>query len=235
MAFDETLLLFREKDLIPNTLRLYIFSPSAVTFGYFQRIRDVVNLEYVRRNNIGFTRRITGGGAVYHDEYGEITYSIVASLKHFPRDILERYRTICMGVMKAIEFFGLKPVFKPVNDILVNNKKISGSAQTRKKKAFLQHGTLMYNTDLEKLAMSIKPLKEKLVDHGVESVSEHVTTLSIELEKSIDREEVIDALVNGFSEALGVEFYRDKPLKEELEYAEKLVEKYISVEWIFKK
>ncbi|OYT40184.1 MAG: lipoate--protein ligase, partial [Desulfurococcales archaeon ex4484_58] len=130
MALDEALLVMRENNRIPNTIRLYYFSPSSITIGYFQEASEVVNLDYVVKNNILFTRRITGGGAVFHDENGEVTYSVTALLEDFPSDIIERYRVICNGLIYAINSFGLKAIFKPVNDILVNGKKISGSAQT---------------------------------------------------------------------------------------------------------
>ncbi len=235
MALDEAMLLLREEGCIPNTLRLYVFSPSSVTIGYFQRIRDVVELDYLEEKGIPYTRRITGGGAVYHDENGEITYSVVAGLDDFPHDIIERYRTICMGLVYAIEGLGLYAEFKPVNDVIVNGKKVSGSAQTRKKNAFLQHGTLMYNTDIEVLARSLKPLREKLASHGISSIKERVTTLSIELNRRIGREEVLKALINGFKRALNTEFIDGEFTREELELAEKLVDKYRSREWIFKK
>ncbi len=235
MAFDEAMLLLRERDKIPNTVRLYYFSPSSITIGYFQRIRDVVNLDFAEEKGIPYTRRITGGGAVYHDENGEITYSVVALLEDFPSDVIERYRYICSALMKALEKLGLNPVFKPVNDILVNNKKISGSAQTWRRKAFLQHGTLMYATDLDVLANSLKPPREKLESHGVKSIRERVTTVTIELGRRVDRGEVVEALIYGFRKVFQVDLEPSKPTREEIELTYRLREKYLSHEWIFRK
>ncbi len=233
MAVDEAMLILREKNIIPNTLRLYVFKPSSVTIGRFQKLREAVNLEYLLENKISFTRRITGGGSVYHDEGGEITYSIVASIDSISRDIIESYRRICMGIIYAIKSFGLNPVFKPINDIVVNNKKISGSAQSRKKNALLQHGTLMYNTNLDILEKTLKAPKEKLVSHGVSRIRDRVTTLSIELGYIVSKREVVDALITGFSKALNIEFYRDHYSEEEEKLASKLVKKYSSREWIY--
>jgi len=235
MALDEAVLLLREAGRSPDTVRLYYFKPSSVTIGYFQRVSDAVNLEYVTSHGIPFTRRITGGGAVYHDENGEITYSVVASLEHFPRDVIERYRAVCQALIYALEELGLKAEFKPVNDVVVNNKKISGSAQTWRKQAFLQHGTLMYATDLDALEKSLKPMREKLEAHGVKSIRERVTTASIELNRVVTRVEVVNALITGFKRALGVELEPGGFTEEELELAAKLREKYASREWIYKK
>jgi len=235
MAFDEALLLLREDDLIPNTLRLYVFKPSSVTIGYFQRVVDVVNIDYVLSHNIPFTRRITGGGAVYHDEFGEITYSVVASLNDFPTDVVERYHRVCMGLIYALKSFGLNPVYKPINDIVVNDRKISGSAQTWRRRSFLQHGTLMYNTNLDELSNSLKPLREKLMAHGVSSIRDRVTTLSIALGKEVDRDEVLEALINGFSKAFETRFVEEEMSGLEKKLVEKLLEKYRSREWIYRK
>lgn len=235
MAIDEAMLTLKEQNKLPNTLRLYVFNPSAVTIGYFQRIDDAVNIEFLRSKNISFTRRITGGGSVYHDAQGEITYSVVASIRDISHDILKSYEIICKGLIYALEEFGLKGEFVPINDVVVGRKKISGSAQSRKRYALLQHGTLMYNTKLEILANSLKAPKAKLLSHGVKSILERVTTISRELKRSVSKDEVINALVKGFKKALNTDFEKAEHTEEELKLASRLVEKYRSKEWIFKR
>ncbi len=235
MAMDEAMLLLRERNVIPNTLRLYVIEPSAVTIGYFQKVYDAVNMDYLLEKNIPFTRRITGGGSVYHDSSGEATYSIVANIDDISNDIMESYRIICMGLVYAIKDLGLNAEFKPINDVVVNGKKVSGSAQTRKKNTLLQHGTLMYNTDLDTLAKVLKAPREKLLAHRVGSIRERVTTLSIELGHRIYLKDVLERLVNGFSKALGVEFTVSNHSTEELSLANMLYRKYIGSSWIYKR
>jgi len=235
MALDEAILLLREEDKIENTLRLYVFNPSGVTFGYFQKIFESINIDFLKKNNIGFTRRITGGGAVYHDANGEITYSIIADIKFFPTDIVESFRKICSGLIETIKMFGLNAEFKPINDIIVNGRKVSGSAQTRKRKTLLQHGTLMYNTNLDILARSLIVSKEKLIAHGVKTIYERVTTISRELGYKVSKENVIETMVKGFEKALKINLYRDNLSKNEKELAKKLLSKYMSKEWIYRR
>jgi len=235
MAMDEAMLLLRDSNLIPNTLRLYVFNPSAVTIGYFQRVEDAVNLEFLRSSNIGFTRRVSGGGSVYHDVNGEVTYSVVASINDISTNIMDSYRIICSGVIYAIKEFGLNADFIPINDVVIRGRKVSGSAQSRKKNTLLQHGTLMYNTDLITLSKSLRAPKEKLLEHKVTSILERVTTISRELGRTVSRDEVIRALIKGFSKALNTDFYQGHYTREELELASKLTEKYRSVEWIFQR
>lgn len=235
MAIDETLLHMREKNLIPNTLRIYWFKPSSVTIGYFQKLTDSVDEDYAKAYSIPYTRRITGGGSVYHDENGELTYSVVASLDDFPRDPIERYKAVCSGLLKAIEYFGLRGEFKPINDVLINNKKVSGSAQTWRRNAFLQHGTFMYNTDLDKLAHVLRAPVEKLSSRGLASIRERVTTISIELGRTVSRDEALEALIKGFRDALNIDYEENGLSNYEIQVVESLVGKYKSLEWIRRK
>mgnify|MGYP003878362175 FL=1 len=235
MALDEALLELKRRGLTRSTLRLYVFKPSAVTIGYFQKIEDSVDLEYAARHGIPVVRRATGGGSVYHDEKGEVTYAVISEVGEVPADIQECYEYICTGLVYALEKLGLKAEFVPINDIVVRGKKISGSAQLRRGRAVLQHGTLMYNTDLETLARVLKVPKEKLREKGISSIYERVTTVSRELGRPVSREEVIDAMIEGFSRALGVELKRGELTSEEIALTRELESKYRSREWNFKR
>lgn len=235
MALDEALLELRRRGRSPDTVRLYVFKPSAVTIGYFQKVREAVDLEYAEAAGIPVVRRATGGGSVYHDEKGEVTYSIVTAVDKVPRDIVESYRYICRGLVYALEELGLRAEFVPVNDVVVGGKKISGSAQLRRERGILQHGTLMYATDLEVLARVLKAPREKLVARGISSIYERVTTASRELGRRVTREEAVEALRRGFERALGVELVPGSLTEEELELARELVEKYRSREWNFRR
>ena len=235
MALDEAILLLRDRGFSPNTLRLYVFRPSAVTIGYFQKMSEAVNLEYIKQLDISVVRRITGGGAVYHDEKGEVTYSVIADLKSFPRDILESYKLICGGLVKSLEYLGLKASYMPINDVVVNGKKISGSAQIRRGKSLLQHGTLMYNTDLEILGKVLTAPRAKLENHRVKSITERVTTVSKELGVNVKKKEVLNAMINGFEEALNIKLVKGKLLEEEKRLASELAKKYESGEWTYKR
>lgn len=234
MALDEALLEGVRRGLSPPTLRLYAFSPSAVTIGRFQRAREVVDVELAERLGVPVVRRITGGGAVYHDERGEVTYSVTAPVSLFPGSILDSYRKICAGLVRAISLLGLEAEFVPVNDVVIGGKKISGSAQVRREFALLQHGTLMYATDLDTLADLLRVPREKLAAHGVSSIRERVTTLSIELGRQVSRSEVEEAMIAGFSEALEVELEEGEPSEWEIAEAERIAqERYRSRDWNF--
>jgi len=234
MAIDEALLQLRVRGEVENTLRLYRFKPSAVTIGYFQRVGDAVNLEYIKANSIDFTRRITGGGSVYHDTNGEVTYSIVLPVQGVLTDVLESYRVICSALVYTLRKLGVNAEFAPVNDVVVSGRKISGSAQTRRMGVLLQHGTLMYATNLDVLEKTLVAPREKLASKGVKSIRERVVTLK-DIIGEVDVDLLVKTFIEGFKQALNAEIYHDELSEKELRVASELVGKYKSPEWIYKR
>jgi len=232
MALDEALLELRRRGSIPDTIRVYRFCPSAVSIGYFQRLHDVVDVGECRRLGIDVVRRFTGGGAVYHDCEGEIVYSVALSITPELRRIEDSYRVICSAIVEALRRLGLEAEFRPINDVVVRGRKVSGSAQARRGEALLQHGTLMISTPIEVMDRVLRPLREKLASHGVSRVSERVTTIERELGYAPRREEVARILVEELCRALDAECFEDTLGREEIELARSLVEKYRSREWL---
>ncbi|MFA5558531.1 MAG: biotin/lipoate A/B protein ligase family protein [Methanofastidiosum sp.] len=174
MGLDESLLLLRAKNIIPDTFRFYSFYPSCVSIGYFQSLKSSIDIDHCNRNNIDYVRRITGGGNVFHDCSGEITYSIVMSEKNAPENILDSFEFLYGGIIEGLKKLNINANFKPLNDLMLNSKKLSGSAQTRKLGVILQHGTLMYNTNIE-LMERILRISDKKIE-----IKKRVTTLANE-------------------------------------------------------
>ncbi len=238
MAIDEAILRLVAKGKSPPTLRLYRWSPSTVTVGYFQSVRDEVNLKACRELKVDVVRRITGGGAVFHDYNGEITYSIIVKEDNptIPKDIMESYELICRGIVAGLRGLNLGAEFKPINDIIVNDKKISGNAQTRRKNVLLQHGTILVDFNPEEMFRVLKVSKAKISDKLIQSVKERVTSIRNELRRNVTFGEVKKALVKGFREALQVNFEEGGLSKQEEESAHKLRdEKYSNEEWNFRR
>ena len=235
MALDEAILRLNSEGRSPNTLRFWRWQPSAVSIGYFQSLELEVNLEEARREGIQVVRRITGGGAVFHDTNGELTYSLVCKEEDLPRDILESYRLICGGLVKGLGLLGLEAEFRPVNDVLVRGRKISGSAQTRRWGSVLQHGTILISPDVRLMFRVLRVSPEKLSDKAISSVFERVTTIERELGRKPGFEEVREAMIKGFEGVLGVGFEEGDLTGEELELARKLALKYSSEEWLRKR
>ncbi len=236
MAIDEALAYARRRGEM-NTVRLYRWNPSAVSVGYFQSVRDEVDLEACRRLGVDVIRRITGGGAVFHDYEGEITYSLVApdDDPKIPRDILASYQLICGCVINGLRALGLDAEFKPVNDIVVGARKISGNAQTRRYGAVLQHGTVLVDLDVRKMFTVLKVSETKISDKMIKAVEERVTNIRRELGRDVSFDEVRGALIKGFEETLDISLEPGELTAYEEELMRKFREKYRSREWVFKR
>ncbi len=229
MALDEAILEnIRAGKSLP-TIRFYGWDPSAVSIGFFQGLEYEVNREACREAGVDVVRRITGGGAVYHDRDGEVTYSILGPASLFPLNIRESYRLICDDIIYALRLLDIPAEFQPINDISVGEKKISGNAQTRREGMFLQHGTVLYQVDVEKMftLLSVDPVK--VSDKLIRSVKKRVTSV---LDcRQIPMDELVRAMETAFSRNREIEVGDYSP--EELQRAEELAAaKYGTEAWI---
>ncbi len=229
MALDESLL-FHLRDIGP-TLRVYGWSPPAVSIGYFQSVEEEIDIKKADELGVDIVRRVTGGGAVYHK--WEVTYSI--TLPPPPGPILESYKTIERGIIEALRSLGLNARYSGTNDISVNGKKISGNAQTRKYGGLLQHGTILINVDLEEMFSILKVPTEKIRDKLIKNARERVTSL-VDQGVNIEFEELQKTLVDGFKKALGMRIYEENIPREIIKKAEELeVKKYATREWTYRR
>jgi len=220
MAIDRAVLVANSKKIVPPTVRFFTWSPPAISIGYFQSLSDEVNLEICKKLGVDFVRRITGGGAVFHDN--ELTYSIVIPESHpqIPKNIIDSYKRICGAIMKGLGNLGIDSNYFPINDILTNHKKISGNAQTRKLKTVLQHGTILMDVDVEKMFSLLKVPDEKIKDKLIEDVRNRVTSIKHVLNSDIRFSDVADAMKKGFEEEFNINLIDGDLSQEELELAD---------------
>lgn len=237
MSIDEAIARARLVEENPNTIRLYRWKPSAVSIGYFQNLEKEVNIESCKEMGIDIIRRITGGGAVYHDYKGEITYSVIAPVDHpkIPTDILDSYEIICGAIVKGLKYLGVDAEFKPVNDIIAGEKKISGNAQTRRYGVILQHGTILVDSDIQTMFKALLVSDAKISDKLIKSVEDRVTNLRRYLDKDISFSKVRDALLKGFKDTFNIGLERGKLTEYEEKLVAELKKKYSSHEWVFQR
>jgi len=237
MALDEAILTLRIEDKVPATLRVYSWRPSAVSIGYFQSLEEEVDLKTCKALGVDVVRRITGGGAVYHECGGELTYSFVASeeelrAKRFFKDIQGSYQVICEALVEGLRKLGVNAEFKPINDVVVNGKKISGNAQTRRCGVILQHGTILLKTDIPTMFKVLRVSKEKVSDKAIKAVEDRVTTIYREVSSNISLDDIKEALRVGFAEYFGVEIRACAPTRAEIDLASQFRNHFASWEWI---
>lgn len=240
MAIDEAILNARIEKLAPNTVRFYRWNPSAVSIGKFQNVENEVYLENCRKHGIDLVRRITGGGTVYHDAEGEITYSVIANKQDLEvKDIAEVYARIYAGLAETLKILGLKADFNEGNlkacpNLTVNSKKISGSSQCHKKGVVLQHGTLLVDIDLEKMFTLLKIPWAKTCMQVVDVAKNKITSIKKELRREISIREVEKALIKGFEKIIGTNLIGTELTPYEKELAIELYKtKYSVKEWNF--
>jgi lipoate---protein ligase len=224
MALDEVLMKnVSQSTTDMPTLRLYGWVPPAVSIGYFQSMDEEVDLENCRKTSVDLVRRITGGGAILHDS--ELTYSFITKI--YPQNILESYRQICDPIITCLVNLGFNKVsFAPLNDVVVDGKKVSGYSQTRKKGILLQHGTILLDVDPEKMFTVLKVPNEKIRDKVIDNVTERVMGVN----RTFD--EVSGALEGAFSMKFAAKHFVDKITTQESRDSQTLIkEKYSTHAW----
>jgi len=159
MSTDLVLLKLVSAGKLPPILRIYSWYPTAATIGYFQIISDEINEAAADNCGVKVIRRITGGGAVLHDN--EITYSFIAPQNIFPHDVMTSFEKICTPIIRSLKQYSANAAFSGINDICVSGRKISGNAQTRRYGSMLQHGTIIIDADIQKMFSILTPPPEK--------------------------------------------------------------------------
>lgn len=240
MAIDEAILNARIKNLVPNTLRFYQWKPSAVTIGRFQTLENEIHVDACKKHGVDVVRRISGGGAVYHDQKREITYSIIAKLSDLGcknLDMLSAYQKICSGLNEAVKILGTKAEYRPPDpkrcpNLAISGKKISGNAQTAKKGILLQHGTFMLDIDHKKMFTFLRVPWAKTLDEILAVSKRKLTSARQELGSNFSTQDAYQALIEGFKVALNIQLVESELTEYELNLAEKLKkERFVTENW----
>ena len=241
MAVDEAILISVVEGAAPNTVRFYRWKPSAVSIGFSQLVEKEVEVEVCKILHVDVVRRPTGGGAVYHDSNGELTYSITARIDTVPSDVISSYRYLCQGIVTMCRNLGLKAQLsfddkgQQCPNVTVNGRKISGSAQTRRKNAFLQHGTLLLDSNLKTMTKVLK-MGLPTAHMPLEKLASKVTTMRCLLGKALSFEELENNLILAFEKAFNTKLPEQALSPSELTQSSELrLRKYATYEWNFKR
>ncbi|MCL1803435.1 MAG: lipoate--protein ligase [Eubacteriaceae bacterium] len=159
----------------------YIHKPS-VMVGSHQNTYNEINYPYIEKNGIYVARRISGGGAVYHD-YGNLNYSYIVSGNNRQGIDFEPFTS---PIINALRGLGVNAELSGRNDMLVGSKKFSGNAQYIKKDRVLSHGTLMFDVSIENMVSALNPDAEKFKGKAIASVRSRVANLKGYISQEID-------------------------------------------------
>ncbi|MBY0145651.1 biotin/lipoate A/B protein ligase family protein [Neobacillus niacini] len=259
MALDEALLEWHSEGKIPPVIRFYGWEPAALSIGYFQKVEKEIDLEAVKAQGLGFVRRPTGGRGVLHEH--ELTYSVIVSEEHpeMPKTVTEAYRVISEGILKGFHQLGLEAYFAvPKTDeersalkdprsavcfdapswyeLVVEGRKVAGSAQTRQKGVILQHGAILLDLDEDKLFSLFKYPNERVKERMKSAFKNKAVAINEISPRKITLEEAKEAFYKGFAVGLNIELESYQLTEEELAYVNKIAkERYESDEWNFKR
>lgn len=228
MAIDEALLNWHSKGKIPPAIRFYGWERPSLTIGQFQNERKTIDFEGVKKHGCDFVRRLTGGSAVLHDH--EVTYSIIVSEKHskIPHTINEAYYVLADGLLKGYKSIGIEAELSPsqekprgdhsavcfekpaVYELVVNGKKLSGNAQTRRKEVLLQHGSLPLKYDTTMLFDLFTFSTPELRDRQRNQFLRKATSIQEQIPEVLEYDDLVPVFLQGFQESLHIE---TKPFK----------------------
>ncbi|MBD7945570.1 MULTISPECIES: lipoate--protein ligase [Psychrobacillus] len=170
-----------EKD---SFLLFYINQPSII-IGRNQNTIEEINTDFVEQNGIIPVRRLSGGGAVYHD-LGNLNFSF---LTKDDGDSFRNFKKFTQPVVDALKKMGVDAELSGRNDILAEGKKISGNAQFSTRGRMFSHGTLMFDTEIDAVVSALKVKKEKIESKGIKSIRSRVTNIVDLLDEPMTVEE----------------------------------------------
>lgn len=233
MALEWVLIKSRQENWAPNTLHFLQFKPHTALVGYHQAVELEVEEDYCRQHNIEINRRISGGGCIYMDE-GQLGWEITArkDTAGISRSINEMYRVLCACAIAGIAKMGVQANYRPLNDIEVGGRKISGTGGSEHADSFIFHGTLLTDFDVETMIKCLKLPLKKLDDKLVQSFSQRVVSLKELLGDLPDMEVIKEAMAQGFAEVLGIRLIPGELTKEEKTLFEQELPRFMSEEWI---
>jgi lipoate-protein ligase A len=238
MAIDEAILQSRTENLVPNTLRLYQWQPSAVSIGKNQNLQDVAYVDNCHKLGVDIVRRNSGGGTVFHDQKGELTYSLTAQISDLDAtDTTAVYMRVYAAITDALRLLGIPADYSSGNqkncpNLTVNDHKISGSAQTVKRNIVQQHGTLLLSIDLPRMFQFLRIQGVDNCGVAAQIAQRKITSIQNELGHAVTAETAANALMQGFKAILKIQLQPAKLTLYEQALAKKLyASKYATDKW----
>lgn len=201
---------------------------NTIVIGKYQNTVEEINAEYVRENGISVARRLSGGGAVYHDK-GNLNYTIIVDQNE---DFDFNFRYFVVPVTETLKSFGIDAEFSGRNDVTIDGKKFSGNSQYVKQNRIMHHGCIMVDSNLSNVASALKVKPVKMESKSTKSVRSRVTTINANAQRPITMDEFKLALKDKVAAGNPMETY--ELTEEDLAAIKKLRdEKYATWEWIY--
>ncbi|PSL24171.1 lipoate-protein ligase A [Planomicrobium soli] len=194
LAIEEYLL--NTMDVEKDSFLLFYINEPSIIIGKNQNTAEEINTDYVDFNGIHVVRRLSGGGAVYHD-LGNLNYSFITT---DDGNSFRNFRKFTEPVVKALQNLGVNAELSGRNDLLVEGRKISGNAQFSTRGRMFSHGTLMFDTEVEAVVSALNVSKEKIESKGIKSIRSRVANISEFLKEPMTVTEFRSAILHSLFE-----------------------------------
>ncbi len=254
MAIDEALLEWHSEEKIPPTICFYGWKNPTLTVGHFQNVEKTIDFEGIKKHRCEFVRRLTGGSAVLHDD--ELTYSIVVRESHpkIPQSVNKAYYVLAQGLLEGYRLLGIdadfaipeRELFKErsavcfevpaIYEMVVDGKKVSGNAQTRKLGVLLQHGSIPLSFDADMLFDLFKFSSEKFRERKRKAFVQKAISINDITETKHTYDSVKEAFLAGFEKSLNIRTETMELTEEQWKYIHYLADtKYRTDSWNLKR
>lgn len=233
VALDDVLAQSVAKGVRGPTLRFWDWDDSVVVIGYFQSVKNEVDMVAAQKADVQVVRRVTGGGAMFMEPGNCITYSLTVPTSMVDGMSIEQsYQFLDAWVLAALAEVGIQAQYKPLNDIASAQGKIGGAAQKRFGTGVLvHHATLAYDIDADKMLQVLRIGREKLSDKGISSAGKRVDPMRSQT--GLSRAAIIEAFISHFARTYQAQM--GDYLPEELVSAKALVrDKLLTDAWLYK-
>ena len=182
----------RNFDADEDYLLFYVNQPSII-IGKHQNTIEEINAQYVQENNVTVVRRISGGGAVYHD-FGNLNFSF---LTKYDSKKVNNFIQFVQPIVDTLKAMGVPAEMTGRNDILAEGRKISGNAQFSTTKKMFSHGTLLFDANIESVVNALNVSGDKITSKGIQSVRSRVANILDFLPNKITLQQFKDLLLKG--------------------------------------
>ncbi|MBN8192534.1 lipoate--protein ligase [Bacillus sp. NTK074B] len=189
-------------DINESYLLFYINEPSII-IGKNQNTIEEINTDYVEKQGLHVVRRLSGGGAVYHD-LGNLNFSFITK---DDGESFHNFKKFTEPVVTALHKLGVKAELSGRNDIIAEGRKISGNAQFSTKGRMFSHGTLLFDSEMENVVSALRVKKDKIESKGIKSIRSRVANISEFLSEKLTIEEFRSTLLDYIFDGSDVEEY----------------------------
>jgi len=230
----EAVALAIDRDQAPNTIILCYPAKPYVCLGFHQELEKEIDVKFCRKQGLPIIRRPVGGGAVYLDS-GQQFYQIAASedSQLVPFEVGKLFEKFLQATVHVYRALGVPAAYKPINDVVVNGRKLSGNGAGKIGKTAVLIGNIIFDLNYDAMAQVLKVPDEKFRDKLVKSMREWVSSLKQELGYIPTRDHVNNLLIEGYQK-IGIKLVPGLISGKEKEiFVEEVKPKHFSKEWLY--